>query len=82
MTTWVLALQWVRVTVATHLVRVCPQGNAEGAGKTKVGELEVSFLVDEEVLRLQVAVEDTVRVAVVQALDKLVAELLWRCQSP
>lgn len=45
---------------------ICSQGNAKGAGKTKVRELEVALLVDEEVLWLQVAMQDTMAVAVIQ----------------
>lgn len=59
---------------------VRPQRDAKGAGETKIGKLEVALLVNEEVLGLEVAVEHSVRVAVVQALDELVAELLWGCQ--
>ena len=38
--------------------------------------LEITRLVDEQVLRLEVAVQDPVRVAVVEALDELVGEFL------
>lgn len=55
---------------------VCAEGNAESAGETKVSELEVALLVDEEVLRLEVTVEDAVGVAVAGAFEELVGELL------
>lgn len=38
-------------------------GDAEGAGETKVGKFEVAGGVDEEVLGLEVSVEDAVVVA-------------------
>jgi len=66
--------------VGTHLVGVCPERNTKRARKAKVAQLEVAFLVDEEVLGLEIAVKDAVGVAVVQALDELVAELLRGCQ--
>lgn len=44
----------------THLVRICPQRDAESAREAEIGELEVLVLIDEQVLRLQVAVQDAV----------------------
>ena len=38
-------------------------GDAKGAGETKVGEFELTFVVDQEVLRFEVAVKDAVVVA-------------------
>lgn len=52
---------------------VGPERDSERACESKVGELEVPLLVDEEVLRLEVAVEDAVRVEVVDAFDELVS---------
>lgn len=57
-------------------MRVCPQGDAKGSGETKVSKLEVSVLVDEQVLGLEVAVEDAVGVAEVKTLNKLECEAL------
>ena len=48
--------------------------DAEGSGETEIGELELAFVVDEEILRLEIAVEDSVRVAEVDALEELVHE--------
>lgn len=50
--------------------------HTEGAGETEIGELEVAFLVDEEVLGFEVAVEDAVGVAVACAFEELVGEFL------
>jgi len=50
------------------LVGVGAKRHAEGPRQPEVGELEVAFLVDEEVLWLQVAVQDAVGVAIAHAL--------------
>jgi hypothetical protein len=57
-------------------VRVRAQGDAERPGKTKVGELEVVPLVDQQILRLQVAMQDPVRMAVQQPRGHLPCEFL------
>lgn len=57
-------------------VGVGAERNAEGTGQAKVGELQVALFVDEEVLRLEVAVQDTVGVAVAHAIEKLEGEFL------
>lgn len=54
---------------------VCAQRDTKGAGETEIGELEVALLVDEEVLGLEVAVQDAVGVAVLDAVAKLEHEL-------
>ena len=48
--------------------------DAEGAGETEVGQFELAFVVDEEVLRLEVAVQDPVFVAEGDASEELVHE--------
>ena len=48
---------------------------AEGSGETKVSELEVVVL-DQQILGLEVAVQNTTGVAVDQALIQLVREFL------
>ena len=50
--------------------------DAEGACEAEVGEFEVAFFVDEEVLGFEVAVEDAVGVAVADALEELGCEFL------
>lgn len=52
------------------------EGDAEGTREAEVGEFEVAFFVDEEVLGFEVAVEDAVGVAVADAFDELVGEFL------
>ena len=46
----------------------------KGAGETKVGEFELAFVVDQKVLRFEVAVENTVVVAEGDTLEELVHE--------
>lgn len=57
--------------------------DTECASETEIGELEVAFLVDEQVLGLEVTVEDAVGVAVAGALEELERESLdlKRCVS-
>lgn len=55
-------------------MRVCPQRNTKCTSETKVGELEVSLSVDEQILRFEIAVEDAVSVEEVHALDELPGE--------
>lgn len=54
---------------------VCAQGHAKGAGETEIGQLEVAVLVDQQVLGLQIAMENTVGVTVLDALAELHHEL-------
>ena len=48
--------------------------NSKGAGETKVGEFKLAFIIDQEILRFEIAVEDTVVVAESDALKELVHE--------
>ena len=50
--------------------------DAECPGKAKVSELEDSVAVDEQVLRLEVAVENATAVAIEKAIKKLAAVAL------
>lgn len=61
-------------------MRVGTEGDTKSARKSKIGQLEVSFLVDEEVLGLEVAVKDAVRVEVVNSSDELVRLQQHWCQ--
>ena len=47
-----------------YLMSVRAHGNAECARKAKIGQLQVIPLVNEEVLRLEVTMQDPVRVAI------------------
>jgi hypothetical protein len=49
-------------------VCVITDRNAKCAGQTKVGELEVALRIDEEILGLQIPVQYTMLVAVVDSL--------------
>lgn len=57
------------------LVGQLGEGDREAAGESEVGDFEVSVLVDEDVLRLQVAVDDAVRVADEQSGEDLLQEV-------
>lgn len=59
------------VPQGNDFVRVGLDRNGKGTGKTKVGDFEVSSLVNKDVSRLQVAVDNTVAVAVINAAKKL-----------
>lgn len=52
------------------------QWNTKGAGKTEIGKLEVSLTINEKILWLQIAVKNTVGVAVSNTLTQLAHELL------
>ena len=54
-----------------HFGRVAPHRDAERARQPKVGQLQLAALVDQQVLRLQVAVEDVAAVAVREAAQQL-----------
>lgn len=62
-----------------YLVGVGAERDTKGSGQTKIGELEVALLVNEQVLRLQVAVKNAVGVAVANTGAQLVHELLDHC---
>ena len=47
-------------------------GDAEGPGEAKVGEFELAFVVDQEILRFEVTVEDPIVMAKGDALEELV----------
>lgn len=59
------------------------QWYTKGTRQTKIGQLEVTLLVDEEILGLQIAVEHSVSVAVSDTLAELAHEFLdhLRAQS-
>jgi hypothetical protein len=52
-------------------VREGVNGDSEGSGETEIRQLELSFEVDEEILGLQIAVQDSIGVAEVNALQEL-----------
>ena len=57
-----------------HLMGVITHWNAKGLRQTKVSKLQLPFHVDQQVLRLEVAVQDTVFVTVSNTLEKLIQE--------
>lgn len=65
---------WSAVPEGDDFVREGVDGDAKGTGETEIGEFELAFVVDEQVLGLEVAVEDTVFVAKGDSLEELVHE--------
>lgn len=55
---------------------VRPERDPEGSCETEVGNLEVRIAVDEQILRLQVTVDDTMRVAENQTRTQLPRKFL------
>lgn len=51
---------------SADLMRVCPHRNAESPCKAEICQLQIVILVDEEILRLKVAMQYAMRVAVQQ----------------
>lgn len=60
-----------------HLMGVGAQGNPEGSSQSKVRQLDGPELVDEQVLRLQISVDDPMTVTEVQSLQQLGEVALW-----
>jgi hypothetical protein len=50
--------------------------DTKGASQTKISQFQVALLVNEQILRLEIAVQDAVGVAVTGALEKLKSEFL------
>jgi hypothetical protein len=59
-----------------NFVGVSAERDTKSASKTEIGKLQVALLVDEQVLRLEITVQDAVGVAVACTLEKLESELL------
>jgi hypothetical protein len=59
-----------------YLVGVCSQRDTESAGQTEIRQLEVAVFINQEVLRLEVTVQNSVGMAVLDALAQLHHELL------
>lgn len=67
---------WRSVPQGDDFVSVGSKGNTEGASETEIRELEVSIAVDQQVLRLEITVENTMAVAVSDTFAQLAHELL------
>lgn len=54
-----------------YLVGIGSQRNTEGSRQSEIRQLQVTLTVDQQVLRLQVAVQDSVAVTITNSLDQL-----------
>lgn len=59
-----------------YLVGVCPHRNAKSSRKAKICKFKIVFLVDKQILRLQVAMQDSVRMTVQKASIELMSKSL------
>jgi hypothetical protein len=64
------------VPESDDFVSVGAERDTKSASQTKIGQLQVALLVDEQVLWLKIAVQDAVGVAIACAFEKLESELL------
>lgn len=62
-----------------YLVGVGTHGNPEGSSQSEVSQLDGSKLIDKQVLRLQVSVDDPMAVTEIQPLQQLEQVALWEC---
>jgi len=65
----------------TYLMRIRPQRHTECSCQTEIAKLQVAVAIDEQVLRLQIPMQNSVTVAVPHALDQLCHELLHHILS-
>lgn len=49
------------------------EGDPKRPRESEIGQLEVTFLIDEKILRLQIAMQNPMRVEVVRSLDELIS---------
>ena len=55
---------------------ISPQGDPKGSCQSKIGKLQITVAVNEQILRFEVTVQNAVAVAVANALDELGHKLL------
>ncbi len=60
-------------------MRISTHWNTKRPRETEICQFQIVSLVNQQILRLQVTMEDTVGVAVQQARIKLVSEFLFDC---
>lgn len=56
---------------------ISTQRDTKRPRQTEITNLEITRLVDQQILRFEVSMEDTVAVAVVETFDELVREFLF-----
>lgn len=60
----------------SHLVCVGSQGDTECSCQTKVGQFQIAITVDEQILRLEITMQNTMAVAITNSFHQLGHELL------
>lgn len=67
---------WSPIPQRDHLMGVGSQWDTESAGQAEIGQLQVALLVDQQILRFEIAMQNSMGVAEVNASDELVSEFL------
>lgn len=65
---------WSAIPEGYDLIGECIHWNAKGASESEVGKFELSLVVDEQVLRLQIPVQNPILVTELDSLQDLVHE--------
>lgn len=66
------------LSVVSYLMGISSHRNTEGAREAKISELQVITVINQQVLRFQVAVQDTMRVTVEESRIQLVSKFLCK----
>ena len=61
----------------TYFVSISTQRDTKRPRQTEITNLEITRLVDQQILRFKVSMKNTVAVAVVETFDELVREFLF-----
>lgn len=67
----------ILASLQSYLVCVCSDRNPKSPGQSKVGQLDDSLHIDEEVLGLQVSVQYPMGMAELDAFQHLICVALW-----
>lgn len=59
-----------------YLMSICPQRHTKSASQTEIRQLQIALVVDQKILRLEIAVQNAVGVAVLDTLAQLHHKLL------
>jgi hypothetical protein len=59
-----------------HLMRVSSHRNSKRPGESKIGKFQIVAFINKEILRLKIAVKDTVGVAIEKSRRQLMGKFL------